>query len=130
MEGLKRFTPPPPTPSRGNVYLKNLIWFRAAWFTLQQLRTRIASIPMKDRPIPDTDNLKILGVELKIRLAATSDVITEHGRRGGKVRVFTATVQNRFVPLWDIDKQQDPRLLCKVKVKVNHVRRRRFKWRT
>jgi hypothetical protein len=74
--------------------------------------------------VPETDDLRLLGMELKLRLATTCDIISEIGRRGGKVNVMTIYSTHRFIPIWEINKQQEPSLLCEVKVKVKPKRLR------
>lgn len=86
---------------------------------MKDLIRRITRIQLKDIAIPDTDNLRILGAELKIRLAMISDIITEiPGRRGQRVKVTSHRGGHRYVPIWSINKEQDAEMLCEVKVGV------------
>ena len=80
---------------------------------------------MKDRPIPESTDPAVLGFELKIRLAARAPTFVETGRRGGIVHVTQVQEKFRHVPMWDISPQQDPGLLCCVRVKTVEEERRR-----
>lgn len=73
----------------------------------QNLRQRIARVTMNGRPIPRSTNIDVLGGELKIRLAATSPIITEKVGRDRRVRVTEVFAKTRSVPVLDIDEEFD-----------------------
>lgn len=89
-------------------------------FSLQELGRRIRSLPYSGRPIPNTNDLKILGHELKIRLAANSPVLTEEESKSGEVRIIESWPAERYVTINDIDENQDSIVLCSMKLRTRN----------
>ena len=95
----------------------------------QDLTKRIEATSVTGRSVPETNDVSILATELKLRLAATSDIVMENGRRGSMTKVTAISRGQRMVPLWEIDNNQEPTLLCQVKVKVSPLNKKRRKFK-
>ncbi|XP_052266554.1 uncharacterized protein LOC127868657 isoform X3 [Dreissena polymorpha] len=85
----------------------------------QELKNRIHSLPFPSRPLPPDDDFRSLVTELKMRLAATSPLLSESGSRGGLIKVSARTSGQRLVPIWTVDRAQEHVLVGHVKVKVD-----------
>ncbi|XP_046362403.2 uncharacterized protein LOC124139410 [Haliotis rufescens] len=83
---------------------------------VQDLKRRIEALPMKNRKVPESVDPKVLGVELKLRLAAKSPVIVEKTGSDGKVQIERRRSDQRFVPLYNINDQSDCRISCLMKL--------------
>ena len=75
--------------------------------------------------MPKSRDPCILGLELKLLLAARAPTLVEAGRRGGKVTVSEVGNRFRHVPMWGISPEQDPELLGKVRVETVQEKGRR-----
>ncbi|XP_067656702.1 uncharacterized protein [Haliotis asinina] len=79
---------------------------------VQDLRRRIEALPMKNRKVPTSVDPSVLGVELKLRLAAKSPVIIEKTGCNRKVQIERRRADQRLVPLYNINDQSDCRISC------------------
>ncbi|KAH3872022.1 uncharacterized protein LOC127868657 isoform X2 [Dreissena polymorpha] len=86
---------------------------------IRELKNRIHSLPFPSRPLPPDDDFRSLVTELKMRLAATSPLLSESGSRGGLIKVSARTSGQRLVPIWTVDRAQEHVLVGHVKVKVD-----------
>ena len=97
----------------------------ASLHDFQDLIKRIHSLSIEDRPVPNSKDPAILGFELKLLLAARAPTLVETGRRRELTTVKEVAGNHRYVPMWDISPEQDPELLCKVRVPTIRERKRR-----
>ncbi|XP_041354416.1 uncharacterized protein LOC121372197 [Gigantopelta aegis] len=81
------------------------------------IKRRIAALPDK-RPVPNTFNPIILGMELKLRLAAVSPVIAERAGPNQRVVVGRKRKARSYIPLYDINNEDD--FAAKCYVVINH----------
>ncbi|KAK3579254.1 hypothetical protein CHS0354_033331 [Potamilus streckersoni] len=85
----------------------------------------IKSLSIKGRPLPTTVNPSILGMELKLCLAAKAPLLMEKSNASRRTTVSEVKANSRFVPVYDIDEEQDPTLICQIKVKTYPSKRNR-----
>lgn len=92
---------------------------------VRDLRKRLSRLPCRNRNVcVNSDNPHTLGTELKIRLAMHSPVLREISKNRNVVQVQSTCPKYRHVPIYDIDSEQDPELLCDIKVRVLCARSR------
>lgn len=92
---------------------------------VRDLRKRLSILPCRNRNVcVNSDNPHTLGTELKIRLAMHSPVLREISKNRNVVQVQSTWPKYRHVPIYDIDSEQDPELLCDIKVRVLCARSR------
>lgn len=86
---------------------------------VQDLRKRLSRLPCRNRDVcVNSNNPHTLGTELKIRLAMHSPVLREISKNTNAVEVQSTRPKYRHVPIYNIDSEQDPELLCDIKVKM------------
>lgn len=92
---------------------------------VQDLRKRLSRLPCRNRDVcVNSNNPHTLGTELKIRLAMHSPVLREISKNTNAVEVQSTRPKYRHVPIYNIDSEQDPELLCDIKVKMFCARSR------
>ncbi|KAL3877099.1 hypothetical protein ACJMK2_034854 [Sinanodonta woodiana] len=83
----------------------------------------IKSLSIDSRPLPTTVNPFILGKELKLCLAAKAPILIEKSNASRRTTVSEVKATSRFVPIYDIDDEQDPTLMCQIKIKTSPSKR-------
>lgn len=94
---------------------------------VRDLQKRLSRLPCRNRDVcVNSNNPHILGTELKIRLAIHSPVLREITKNTSTnaVQVQSTRPKYRHVPIYNIDSEQDPELLCDIKVKMLCARSR------
>lgn len=92
---------------------------------VRDLQKRLSRLPCRNRDVcVNSNNPHILGTELKIRLAMHSPVLREITENTNAVQVQSTRPKYRHVPIYNIDSEQDPELLCDIKVKMLCARSR------
>ena len=88
---------------------------------LQDVRQRINALYNADhpRPLPKTRDATVLGQELKVRLACTSPLLMQKTSSTGRIFICETWRKERFVPILEIEKNQDCVLACSVKVPMH-----------
>lgn len=85
---------------------------------VKDLKERLCALPCRNRKMClQSNDPHVLGMELKIRLAMHSPVLQEISLGSDGVRVQSLGPSHRHVPVYDINAEQDPELICEVKVK-------------
>jgi hypothetical protein len=91
----------------------------------QDLLKRIAAIPIKNRPVPNSTEPRELGFELKIRLATRTPILEINIDADGRNCVTAKRVNKRHIPVYEFNEEDDPILHCLMKITTRYCGKRR-----